>query len=103
MRPQNCFQILSIAASVGNQRLLTRSAAVALLCFRQAVMQDPAGLRMLPKEVLGSLLSHDCIQVGNMTYCRIVPVKESIVPLQNPRCKPGQDHKRSTCSVFLYG
>ena len=37
---------------------------MALLHFRQAVEQDQAGLLMLPKEALGILLSHDCLQVG---------------------------------------
>ncbi len=64
VRPQNSLRILAMAASTGNQRLLARSAAVALLHFRQAVEQDQAGLLMLPKEALGILLSHDCLQVG---------------------------------------
>ena len=65
VRPQTCLRILALASSTGNQRLLATSAAVALLHFRQAFMQDQAGLLMLPKEVLGILLSHDCLQVGH--------------------------------------
>lgn len=71
MRPQNCLRILALAASIGNQRLLVRSAAVALLHFRQAAMEDRAGLLMLPKEVLGILLSHDCVQVGTPCCCAV--------------------------------
>ena len=68
MRPRNCLRILVLAASTGNQRLLARSAAVALLHFRQAVMEDRAGLLMLPKEVLGTLLAHDCLQVRKILF-----------------------------------
>lgn len=64
LRPKNCFQILRVAASTGNQRLYARSAAMALLHFQQAILQDPTGLQVLPREVLGSLLSHDYLQVN---------------------------------------
>ena len=74
VRPQNCLRILALAASTGNQRLLARSAAVALLHFRQAVMQDRGGLLMLPKEVLGILLDHDCVQVGNPYCCAVYSI-----------------------------
>ena len=63
IRPHNCFWILGWAASTGNQRLFARAGAVALLHFKQAGLEDMTGLRLLPKEVLGALLSHDCLQV----------------------------------------
>lgn len=65
LRPKTCFQILRVAASTGIQRLYARSAAMALLHFQQAILQDPTGLQGLPREVLGSLLSHDYLQVSN--------------------------------------
>lgn len=61
--PQTCLDILSMAAAVGNQRLLARSGAVALLHFQQAVMENQHSLSALPLEALGALLSHDFLQV----------------------------------------
>ena len=79
LRPETCFQILRVAASTGNQRLYARSAAMALLHFQQAILQDPAGLQGLPREVLGSLLSHDYLQVNTHSaaggHVALFPVK----------------------------
>lgn len=71
--PQTCLDILRMAAAVGNQRLLARSGAVALLHFQQAVMETNDGLSALPLEALGTLLSHDLLQVRAL--CTPLPTR----------------------------
>ena len=82
--PQTCFDILRMAAAVGNQRLLARSGAVALLHFQQAVMENHHSLSALPLEALGALLSHDLLQVRVLctplpTRCLSGPLWSSVV------------------------
>ena len=63
LAPSNAFQILALAAEVRSQRLLAKAAAVALLHFAEAVRADAPGFTALPRDLLGRLLSHDCLQV----------------------------------------
>jgi hypothetical protein len=64
--PQTCFDVLRIAAAAGNQRLLARSGALALLHFRQAATESQHSLSALPLEALVALLSHDLLQARTL-------------------------------------
>lgn len=77
--PQTCFDILRMAAAVGNQRLLARSGAVALLHFQQALTENRHSLSALPLEALGALLSHDLLQVR--VLCTPLPTRYLSGPL----------------------
>ena len=63
LAPANAFQILALAHEVRSQRLLAKAAACALLHFAEAVGADAHGFKALPRDLLGRLLSHDCLQV----------------------------------------